>query len=65
MANLFDTPIVKQTGNLFDISLTKKLDLSTIEGLQSQAEKAGLGSQAESIVNAPEKLSFLQRLGKG
>ena len=42
-----------------------KADSSTIEGLRTEAEKAGLGAQARTITEDTGKLSFLQRLGKG
>jgi len=44
---------------------TTTADLGTIEGLQTTAEQAGLGTQAAAITDTTPKLSFLQRLGKG
>jgi len=44
---------------------SKKLDLSTIEGLSKKAEEVGLGKQVQEITDTTPKLSTLQRLGKG
>lgn len=43
----------------------KKIDTSTVEGLATIGEGAGLGSQVADIVDPKPKLSFLQRLGTG
>ena len=43
----------------------KSFDLDTVEGLQAYAKSIGLGRYADKIANPKEKLSFLQRLGKG
>ncbi|MFA6097542.1 MAG: hypothetical protein WC788_08035 [Candidatus Paceibacterota bacterium] len=51
----FITPKKKTTENV----------LNTEEGLQDVAEKAGLGKQAQEILNPKPKLSLLQRLGAG
>jgi len=47
------------------LGIKKKPDLSSVAGLQQQAELAGLGKQASDIVSDTNRLSFLQRLGKG
>lgn len=47
------------------LGIKKKADLGTVEGLQQEAINAGLDKQANEIVNGNQKLSFLQRLGKG
>ena len=67
MANLFDSQINKDSGNLFDIPKIKKTktDLSTLEGLKQKAEEVGLGKKAQEITDTTPKLSTLQRLGKG
>jgi hypothetical protein len=40
-------------------------DLSSIEGLSMEAERAGLGDEAAAITEETPKLGFLQRLSKG
>lgn len=66
MANLFDTPVKKSGGNLFDAPRSKKSsDLSTLEGLSAKAEEAGYGRDVAKIVDTKPKLSVLQRLSKG
>ena len=67
MANLFDDPISKKNaGNIFDVPKvsSKKVDLSTLEGLTQKANELGYQSDVEKIIPEP-KLSSLQRLGKG
>lgn len=51
-------------GSRFSLA-TKQPDVSTDQGLLSVATRAGLGSEAEDILNPRRNLSFLQRLGAG
>lgn len=57
----------KSTGGLSSLGkkVVSKPNFTTVEGLGSYAEQSGLGEYSEEIVNPPEKLSFLQRLGSG
>lgn len=45
--------------------ITPKADLSTVQGLQTTADAAGLGDKAAQITDTTPRLSFLQRLGAG
>jgi len=57
----------KSTGGLSSLGkkAVSKPNFTTVEGLGSYAEQSGLGEYSEEIVNPPQKLSFLQRLGSG
>lgn len=53
-----------RTGGFGSVGTTAKTGgLNTSTGLLEQARSAGLGKQAERILNPPKKLSTLQRIG--
>lgn len=47
------------------LGIQKKVDLDSVEGLAALARQSGFEKQAEEILGQKDKLSVLQRLGRG